>query len=106
LKALNPYGARSRQEGALEALKGAREALQKLSKPGPGSGMPFAQGADEEGGGMDFGHRMARERVEIPRPSEYVVPREYRQDIIDAMKERATRGYEELTRKYYEEITK
>ncbi|MBI5525298.1 MAG: hypothetical protein HY897_03115 [Deltaproteobacteria bacterium] len=105
LRSLNPYGARSDQEGALDRLEKARDALEKMASP-KSSPFPFASGSQRGGGDPGGGRELAREHVAIPKPSDYTVPREFRQDILDAMKEKPVRGYEDATKRYYEVLVK
>lgn len=105
LRVLNPYGARSDQEGVLERLEKARDALEKLASP-QNAPFPFASGSQRGGGESGWGRELARDHVAIPKPSDFSVPREFRQDILDAMKEKPVRGYEDATKRYYEVLVK
>lgn len=47
-----------------------------------------------------------REKIEIPGADAFHVPREFRQDILDAMKEKAPDFYQQQVKKYYEELVR
>ena len=46
---------------------------------------------------------MSVERVEIPEEAEET-PAEFREDILDAMREESLQSYEEAIRRYYESL--
>jgi hypothetical protein len=86
-----------------EAKKGLQEAREGLEKGIMGGGMPFPM----------FGFRgrlhdgpmgTSKERVEIPTEEAYKVPKEFRQDIIDAMKEGLPEKYKRLNKDYYKRL--
>ena len=104
-------------DGAKEAMKGAtgklearesgpanhlaREALRRLEAARQGlekqSGKPGKAG-DGPGGGV------TRRRVAIPDAERYNVPKEYRDQLLKALRERAPRRYRRLIEQYYEEL--
>jgi hypothetical protein len=47
-----------------------------------------------------------RERIKIPGADTFRPPREFRQDILEAMKEKAPAGHRKSVRRYYEELVK
>ncbi len=60
-----------------------------------------AQQAMQQGGrGMD------REPVKVPGAEAYRVPKEWREEILEAMKEGAPKGYQDLVRRYYRELVR
>ncbi|MGR3311327.1 MAG: DUF4175 family protein [Candidatus Brocadiales bacterium] len=87
-----------------EAKKGLQEAKERLQEGIMGGGMPFPM----------FGFRGRRihegqmgrslEDVEIPSEEAYKVPKEFRQDIIDAMKEGLPEKYKKLNKDYYKRL--
>jgi hypothetical protein len=88
MKARDPSG--SRQE--------ARGAAEKLRQTGND-----ARGAARQRQGR--GNGLRDEPVRIPGADEYKVPEKFREDILEAMKkEEAPEGFDELVRRYYEEL--
>jgi hypothetical protein len=53
-----------------------------------------------------MGGRLDKEPVRIPGADEYRAPKEFRQDILDAMKRSAPADYKDMVKKYYEELVK
>jgi hypothetical protein len=81
----------SGEEGqALEQLGKMKEQLQRERRPREGMA----------------GARPDKEPVRIPGADEYRAPKEFRQDILDAMKRSAPAQYRELVKKYYEELVR
>ena len=100
------------EQSALENLAKSREGL-KSAKEGmsgmmqfSGRGMPQA-GFMQPGGGMLPGGRMGYMdgKVRIPTAEDYQVPKQFRQDLMDALKEKYPQLYEEMIRKYYRRLT-
>jgi len=56
---------------------------------------------DQQAGG-----RMDKEPVRIPGADEFRAPKEFRQDLLDAMKRGAPAEYKEQLKRYYEELAK
>ena len=52
------------------------------------------------------GARMDKEPVRIPGADEFRAPKEFRQDLLDAMKRGAPAEYKEQLKRYYEELAK
>jgi hypothetical protein len=52
----------------------------------------------------DGGSGLGSEPIRIPGADEYRAPEEFREDILEAMKKRAPEGYDDLVRRYYEEL--
>ena len=87
-----------------EARKGMESAKERIAKGMMGDGismpmpMPFR-------GRMDEGQLgVSTERVEIPSEEAYKVPKEFRQDILDAMKEGLPEKYKDLNKDYYQRL--
>jgi hypothetical protein len=47
-----------------------------------------------------------QEKVEIPDEDPNAAPREFRKDVMDAMKQGAPDRYKDQNKKYYEELVK
>ena len=52
------------------------------------------------------GGEQHRDPVRIPGADESSAPRAWRQELLDAMKERAPERYRDEVRRYYEELVK
>ncbi len=87
LRRRDPRDAEGEESQALDKLAKMQEQLQRERRP-----------RDQSGGG--------KEPVKIPGADEYKAPKEFRQDILDAMKRAAPQEYKEQVRRYYEELVK
>jgi hypothetical protein len=90
-----------RQSDAENAESEAREALDRLSEAKRqlrNERRPRNEGASAR--------QATKEPVRIPGAEEWKPPKEFRQDILDAMKRGAPRGWEEQVKRYYEELVK
>jgi hypothetical protein len=87
------------QQGAVQSLKGLREAMEQAGRSGGKGGIPLP--LRRQGG------RGARpEKVEIPDEDPNAAPRELRKDVMDAMKQGAPDRYRDQNKRYYEELVK
>jgi hypothetical protein len=91
LRGSEPRDAHQREQEALESLGKLRDGLKRTSKP------RFSGFA---------GEALDRSPVRIPGSDEHRSPREFRQDLLDAMKEAAPAPYREQVRRYYEELVR
>jgi hypothetical protein len=79
------------EEGqALDRLNKLQEQLQRERRP-----------REQQAGG-----RLDKEPVKIPGADEYRAPKEFRQDLLEAMKRGAPGQYREQVKRYYEELVK
>ncbi|MBI4818462.1 MAG: DUF4175 family protein [Deltaproteobacteria bacterium] len=108
-------GAEGEQRQAMESIGQLEDALKQMGRGGSGSGderailLPFGEGEGEGGEPMNTGEGddpRPMEKVEIPKPEQFEAPAAFRQDILEAAKHGAARGYEDAVRRYYEEIVK
>jgi hypothetical protein len=104
-------GAMGGHQKAMDALGRLQDALEQMAKGGSGSGggVPLPFGPGQSGGGDEGGESFdprSREKVEIPKPEQYKVPAEFREDILKAAKQNTAEAYKEAVRRYYEEIVK
>lgn len=76
------------QTAALDELAGLREDLKRGDEVSPIESRPLVLGA----------------RVEVPSASEFEVPQEFRDDILEAMRGDLPNQYEEAIKKYYEAL--
>lgn len=92
------------QQGAMQGLRSIQQAMQDAAKQGGkgrkgGIPMPLKR----RGGG---GRGSQQEKVEIPNEDPNAGPREFRKDVMDAMKQGAPDRYRDQNKKYYEELVK
>ena len=88
-----PGKAESKAKAALDKLSEARKAIQQAGqKPGQGKG--------RDGAGVGG----APDRVEVPDADRYTVPKEFRDQLLKAIKERAPQRYQPLIDRYYETL--
>lgn len=86
---VRPAQAQSAQEGAAKQLRALRESLRRSRQP-----RSSARGDTN------------RKRVPIPGAESFKPPREFRQDLLDAMKEAPPPSYEGQVRRYYRELVR
>lgn len=86
MRALDPSGAR-------QAARAAADALAEAQKRTKGAARQRQEGAG-----------MGEEPVRIPGAEEYRAPEQFREDILEAMKKKAPSGYDDLVRRYYQEL--
>jgi hypothetical protein len=91
LRKHQPGLAESNAREALSQLESARKSLER-SRNDPGRG---------KGG---IGGLQSRRRVAIPDADQYRVPKEYRDELLKSIKERAPHAYRELIERYYEAL--
>ncbi|MGZ3457100.1 MAG: DUF4175 family protein, partial [Archangium sp.] len=92
------------QQAALEGLKQFQQQMQQSQQRGGGKGrgLPLPMGMGRrEGNGRD-----PRDKVEIPDEESYQAPKEFRKDLLDAMKQGAPEKYRDQVKRYYEELVK
>lgn len=91
------------QQGAMQALQGLKQSMQQQQGKGGKGGLPMpAMRSGRQRGGKGN----SNEKVEIPDEDPNAAPREFRKDVMDAMKQGAPDRYKEQTRRYYEELVK
>ena len=86
LKATDPGGAREATRAASEALDQARKKARDAARQ------------RQEGAGA------SEEPIRIPGADDYKAPEQFREDILEAMKKRGPGGYDEMLKRYYEEL--
>jgi hypothetical protein len=113
LQGMDIPGALPQQRQALYELNRAKISLEQARQQlqeGAGGGaitLPFGLGMPFPGGGYNQGGwGVAQGRVEIPSEEEYQVPREFRQEILEAMKEGSPKKYKQLNQDYYERLVR
>ncbi|HET6346096.1 MAG TPA: DUF4175 family protein, partial [Myxococcota bacterium] len=98
-------GGASHGRRAVEQLGKLREALERASKGGSGRGLPLPLGMGGQPGrdGTQWGDAN-KEEVEIPRTEPGRAGPRFRQELMDAAKQKPPTHYEEAVRHYYEEL--
>lgn len=91
-----PGQARPGQQQALSELEGVMQQLRQALQP---------QRAQRPQG--QRGRRgVSREKVRIPGADEHEAPAEFRQELLDAMKDKAPERYQEQVKRYYESLVR
>ncbi len=86
-----------------ESLASASKQLAELVQRG---GKPFVGFLQPRGGTLPGGRMGFREgHVKIPQVHEYQAPREFRQELLEALKEKYPEIYEKLIKEYYRRLT-
>lgn len=92
---------REAKGGLQQALNGMSFGMSGLSMPFP-SAWPWGQRPSDR----DGRYGAPTQKVQIPTPDQHKVPKEFREDILEAMKEKYPERFEQPIRKYYEELLK
>lgn len=94
----------SDQQGALQALQQLQQQMQQAQQQGggKGGGLPMPLKPRRNGNGR----QASNQKIEIPEEDPSANPREFRKDVMDAMKQGAPDRYREQNKKYYEELVK
>tara|TARA_B100001093_G_scaffold505636_1_gene563291 strand:- start:1408 stop:4248 length:2841 start_codon:yes stop_codon:yes gene_type:complete len=87
------------QSEAVSQLKKLMNGLKQASKPQQG-------GKDGQKGQRDGGRDTKRDKVRIPGADEHDAPAEFRQELMDAMKDKAPNDFKESVKRYYESLVK
>jgi hypothetical protein len=104
----DPSRGHAQQREALEQLRQFQDQLrqqQQQQQGGRGGGMPLPLAGMRRGGRGD-GQQSSREKVEIPDEDQFQAPKEFRKDLLEAMKQGAPDRYREQVKRYYEELVK
>jgi hypothetical protein len=118
----------SRELGRNDSVPGGERAsseLEEIAEQMRQAGQDMQQGSPHEGAGRageaaerlaklrasvrqrpSEGARRSREPVRIPDADAYKAPREWRQELMDAMREKAPEKFRDEVRRYYEELVK
>lgn len=87
-----------------EAKKSMEKARERIAKGMMGSGMPMPTPGSFPGQMGEGQSGASTEKVEIPSEDAYKVPKEFRQDILDALKEGLPEKYKDLNKDYYQRL--
>jgi len=103
LEGKDPQRGYGEQKAALDSLEQLQETM-KQSQRGSGKGglpLPLLAGGEQEGG-----DELSRQKVEVPDADPNGAPREFRKDLLDAMKQGTPERYRDQVKQYYEELVK
>jgi len=107
LSGKDPSRGYGEQQGAVQGLRGIQQAIEDAAKQG-GKGGKTAKGGIpmpiKRRGGRGRGTQ--NEKVEIVDEDPTAGSREFRKDVMDAMKQGAPDRYKDQNKKYYEELVK
>ncbi|MFN0064159.1 MAG: DUF4175 family protein [Myxococcaceae bacterium] len=106
LGARDPVRGHRGQRAALDTLERFRKELQRGGGQGGGMPLPMFAGGEESGGMSPDLNGRSNERVELPDPDAFQAPREFREDLLEAMKQGAPERYREQVKRYYEELVR
>ena len=89
-----------------EMLDQLKEASQRPSQSRSQRQLRLGQGKapDNKRGGQST--RMQQEKVNLPTEDQYKVPGQFREEILEAMKNQYPKQYERLVGEYYKELVK
>ncbi|QSQ12828.1 DUF4175 family protein [Myxococcus landrumensis] len=91
------------QQAALEGLRQFQQQMQQGQK-GRKGGLPLPGGMS--GRKQGNAGRDPKDQVELPDEDAFQAPKEFRKDLLDAMKQGAPEKYREQVKRYYEELVK
>ena len=98
----DPSRAQGEEQGALQALRSIQQGLEQAGNgQGKKGGVPLPMRS-----GMGRGRGERHEKVAIPDEDPNAAPRDFRKDVMDAMKQGAPDRYKDQNKKYYEELVK
>ncbi len=103
LESKDPNRGYNEEKAALEELQKFQQQMREAQSKGKGSrGLPLPMYAGNRNG--DLGQSTSHEPVPIPGPDQ--APKEFRKDLLDAMKQGAPEKYKDQVKRYYEELVK
>jgi hypothetical protein len=113
LDGLNPWGAIKRQRDALRRLRSLKESLDdwsmgKAAFPFPVITSRQWRAGSGVSGSFDYGYSAGFRQgdVEIPGEEDHRPPKQLREEILEAMKEKPPPPYERPVMQYYENIVR
>jgi hypothetical protein len=95
----DPGHAYGEERAAAEQLQQFQKQMQSSQKSGGRGGLPLPMFAGAP-------RNSSQEKVEIPDADQYRAPKEFRKDLLDAMKQGAPDRYKDQVKRYYEELVK
>jgi len=89
-----------------EMLDQLKEASQRPSRSRSQRTLRLGQGQARDGKRGGRSTRMQQEKVNLPTEDQYKVPGQFREEILEAMKNKYPKQYERLVGEYYKELVK
>ena len=100
-----PAASQSKRRAA-DALRKLRQALEE-SAQGQSGGMPLPLGGGQpRRDGQGSGRNLSQEEVELPQADTGRGGPSFREELLEAAKQKAPKNYEDAVRRYYEELIK
>ncbi|HZH02211.1 MAG TPA: DUF4175 domain-containing protein, partial [Myxococcaceae bacterium] len=96
------YGEQKAAQDLLQQFQ--KQMSENRGKGKGGKGLPLPMFAGGKGNG--WGRNSSQEKVEIPDADQHQTPKEFRQDLMEAMKQGAPEKYRDQVKRYYEELVK
>ncbi len=103
LEGKDPQRGYGEQKAALDSLEQLQQSMQQSQRGGGRGGLPLPLLA---GGEQEGGNELSRQKVEVPDADPNGAPREFRKDLLDAMKQGTPERYRDQVKQYYEELVK
>ncbi|HUM10838.1 MAG TPA: DUF4175 family protein [Myxococcaceae bacterium] len=103
LEGKDPQRGYGEQKAALDSLEQLQQSMQQSQRGGGKGGLPLPLLA---GGEQEGGNELSRQKVEVPDADPNGAPREFRKDLLDAMKQGTPERYRDQVKQYYEELVK
>ena len=103
LEGKDPQRGYGEQKAALDSLEQLQQSMQQSQRGGGKGGLPLPLLA---GGEQEGGNEVSRQKVEVPDADPNGAPREFRKDLLDAMKQGTPERYRDQVKHYYEELVK
>jgi hypothetical protein len=103
LEGKDPQRGYGEQKAALDSLEQLQQSMQQSQRGGGKGGLPLPLLA---GGEQEGGNELSRQKVEVPDADPNGAPREFRKDLLDAMKQGTPERYRDQVKRYYEELVK
>ncbi len=103
LEGKDPQRGYGEQKAALDSLEQLQQSMQQSQRGGGKGGLPLPLLA---GGEQEGGNELSRQTVEVPDADPNGAPREFRKDLLDAMKQGTPERYRDQVKQYYEELVK
>ncbi len=100
-------GAAAAERRAADQLGKLRESLERASQSGSGQlPLPLAGSGGGQGRNNGGDSGLAQRDVQIPQADKNRASPRFRQELLEAAKQKAPQNYEDAVRKYYEELIK
>ncbi len=106
LQGKDAYGALDGEQAAISHLEDLGKGMEELPQGGgaSGSGPAIFSAAGGSNGGRGGNRGIHTGKQKLPQKKEYKPPKEFREDILDAMKEKLPQKYKDLVEEYYKKL--